>query len=73
MKLVPFALERYFAEYEFAAPYLLCASDCESMSISELLAHEPDAEKQLSTLWLGYTESLGHPALRQASATRQKA
>ena len=69
MKLEPFALERYFAKYEFTAPYLLCSSDCESMSVAELLNFEPGADRQLSALWLGYTESLGHPALRQAIAT----
>ena len=66
MKLNPFRLERYFAKYEFSAPYLLCSSDCESMELWELLAFEPDARKRFSSLWLGYTESLGDPALRQA-------
>ena len=66
MKLDPFKLERYFARHEFSAPYLLCSSDCESMSIDELLALEPGAEEQFKSLWLGYTESLGNPELRQA-------
>ena len=29
MKIQPFQLERYFAQYEFSAPYLLSPSDCE--------------------------------------------
>ncbi len=33
-----FGLERFFARHEFSARYLLCTSDCESMSIDELLA-----------------------------------
>ena len=37
MKLEPFKLERYFARHEFSAPYLLCSSDCESMTLDELL------------------------------------
>jgi hypothetical protein len=37
-KAHPFALERYFALYEFSAPNLLCCSDCEALSMSELLA-----------------------------------
>ena len=41
MTLPPFKLERYFARHEFTAPYLLCASDCEAMSIGELLALQP--------------------------------
>ncbi len=66
MKLEAFQLERYFAKHEFSAPYLLCSSDCESMHVDELLALEPGADQQFKSLWLGYTESLGHPDLRQA-------
>lgn len=66
MKLNAFLLERYFAKHEFSAPYILCASDCESMALEELLAMEADARDQFYSLWLGYTESLGHPELRQA-------
>jgi aspartate/methionine/tyrosine aminotransferase len=68
MKLHPFGLERYFARHEFSAPYLLCASDCESMTLSELLALEPDAQERFASLRLGYTESKGDPALRRAIA-----
>ena len=69
MKLNPFKLERYFAKHEFSAPYLLSSSDCESLTLSELLSLEPDAHGHLEELWLGYTESLGHPELRQAIST----
>ena len=68
MKLDHFRLERYFSRYEFSAPYLLCASDCESMEIKELLALEPGAREQFLSQWLGYTESPGNPDLRQAIA-----
>ena len=68
MKLTPFKLERFFAKHEFSAPYLLCSSDCESMTVGELLAFEPDARDQFESLWLGYTESLGHPELRRLIA-----
>lgn len=64
MKLEPFQLERYFAQYEFEVPWLLCASDCQSMSVGELLALEPGAEARLHELWLGYTEAAGAPELR---------
>jgi aspartate/methionine/tyrosine aminotransferase len=66
MKIQPFRLERYFAEHEFSAPYSLCASDAESMTIADLLAFEPEAQEKLVSLWLGYTETLGAPELRQA-------
>ncbi len=65
MNLPPFKLERYFARYEFTTRYLLCASDCESMSLADLLAFEPGAAERLQELWLGYTESQGDPALRR--------
>jgi aspartate/methionine/tyrosine aminotransferase len=64
MKLPPFKLERYFARYEFNTEYLLCSSDCESMSIAELLAMEKGAVEKFQQVWLGYTESQGSPALR---------
>ena len=42
MRIPPFNLERYFALYEFNAPYLLSSSDCDSFSVRELLdmAHQ---------------------------------
>jgi aspartate/methionine/tyrosine aminotransferase len=64
MNLPPFKLERYFAKYEFNTKYLLCSSDCESMTVADLLALEPEAAKKLQDLWLGYTESQGSPTLR---------
>jgi aspartate/methionine/tyrosine aminotransferase len=68
-KIAPFKLERYFAKYEFTAKYLLSSSDCESLGMQELLAM---ADEQSLALWhdlkLGYTESQGHPLLRQQIA-----
>ena len=69
MKIRPFQLERYFARYEFNAPYLLSSSDCESLPIGELLALEEGAAEQFQNHWLGYTESQGSPELRQAITT----
>lgn len=68
MKIPDFRLERYFAKHEFTARYLLSSSDSESFSVSELLALEAGSEDQFRKLWLGYTESLGHPALRMEIA-----
>lgn len=65
MQLSPFKLERYFAKYEFAAQYLLCSSDCESLTIRDLLAFEPESRDGFERCWLGYTESPGAPSLRQ--------
>jgi aspartate/methionine/tyrosine aminotransferase len=68
MQIPPFKLERYFARHEFSAPYLLCTSDCESVSIGDLLAYEPGAEESFRQHWLGYTESLGALSLRREIA-----
>jgi len=65
MNLPPFKLERYFAKYEFNTEFLLCSSDCEAMSIAELLAMEGGAAEKFGQVWLGYTESQGSPALRK--------
>ena len=37
MQISPFKIERYFARYEFSVDYVLCGSDCESMTIEDLL------------------------------------
>jgi aspartate/methionine/tyrosine aminotransferase len=69
MKIEPFALERYFARHEFSAQYLLSCSDCEALSLAELLEM---ADTETTGLWenlkFGYTETLGHPALRESIA-----
>ena len=64
MNLPPFKLERFFAKYEFNTEFLLCSSDCESMSIADLLAFEHGAAENFQKVWLGYTESQGSPTLR---------
>lgn len=69
MQIAEFSLERYFAKWEFAARHVLGASDVESFSLAELLAlADDDAKQRWSSLKLGYTESLGLPALRQEIA-----
>lgn len=62
----PFKLERYFAEYEFKVRYLLSASDCEALTMAELLAiADPHSLDLWTRLSLAYTESQGHPLLRE--------
>ena len=57
MRIADFALERYFARWEFAVQHVLCASDVEGWSMSDLLAL---ADEQTAAMWsglrLGYTE-----------------
>ncbi|MCP4419011.1 MAG: pyridoxal phosphate-dependent aminotransferase [Chloroflexi bacterium] len=68
MKIAPFATEHFFAEYEFNTPYQLCNSDCETITISELLQMADISLTELGNLSLGYTESQGNPTLREAIA-----
>jgi aspartate/methionine/tyrosine aminotransferase len=69
MRLDPFQLERYFGQYEFSVPFPLAASDCDGLSLEELLSLADVATRNLwETLRLGYTESQGHPLLRQEIA-----
>ena len=66
MNLNPFKLERYFARYEFSVKYQLSSSDCDGLLQSDLVGM---ADQETAKLWqglsLGYTESLGHPLLRE--------
>lgn len=68
MTIREFRLERYFARWEFAAPYLLSCSDCESMSIADVFELVGEPLSTLTSLRLGYTESQGDPALRTTIA-----
>lgn len=65
MRIQDFKLERFFAKYEFSAPYLLSSSDCESMTVGELLDIAGRPRGELDDVWLGYTETLGAPELRR--------
>ncbi len=65
MRIADFALERWFARWEFAVRHLLCASDVQGYPMAALLDL---ADDETAGLWrdlrLGYTESTGHPLLR---------
>ena len=71
MDIEPFTLERYFARHEFSARYLLSSSDCEPLRLAELLGMaDGEARAMWDGLRLAYTESAGHPLLREAIAAR---
>jgi aspartate/methionine/tyrosine aminotransferase len=72
MQLPAFKLERYFARYEFNVKYVLCASDCESFSIQDILALEPGADDKFNNHGLGYTESQGSRSLQREICTLYK-
>jgi len=65
MNIKPFKLERYYTQHEHTAKYSLCNSDCEAMTIAELLALEDGARAAFDNTWLGYTETQGDPQLRE--------
>jgi len=69
MPIEPFHLERYFADFEFETPILVGASDCESLSVGELLDLEPDARERFEAMGLGYTHSDGGAELRGVIAS----
>ncbi|MCB8964575.1 MAG: aminotransferase class I/II-fold pyridoxal phosphate-dependent enzyme [Bacteroidales bacterium] len=67
MRIKDFAVERYFARYEFSAKYLLSSSDCDGYAMNYVLGLASDSERQLwEKLTLGYTETLGSEFLRNA-------
>jgi aspartate/methionine/tyrosine aminotransferase len=72
--LPDFRIERYFSRWEFTARHHLTASDAETWSVPELLELADDADRKAwETLRLGYTETYGSPALRQAVAATYSA
>ncbi len=69
MRIADFTLERYFARWEFAVKHVLCASDAEPYRLAEVLElADDDSRRRWESLSLGYTESLGLPALRDEIA-----
>ena len=68
-RIEDFALERYFARWEFSVRHQLSASDVEPFTLPELLQlADDDSRARWERLSLGYTESAGLPALRDEIA-----
>jgi aspartate/methionine/tyrosine aminotransferase len=68
--LRPFALEVFLSKWEFTARYHLCASDVQSITLSELLGLADAADRAAwDQLYLGYTETRGAPSLRETIAS----
>jgi aspartate/methionine/tyrosine aminotransferase len=68
-RLPDFALEQYFAQWEFKARYHLTASDAQTITIGELLdLAGGDAREEFLALPLGYIPTWGTDALREAVA-----
>lgn len=71
MPMLPdFRLETYFSRWEFSARFHLTASDAQTMTVRELLdLADGDGRHRWETLHLGYTQTYGLPALREAIAS----
>lgn len=68
--LPDFALEVYLGQHEFTAQHHLTASDAESLTLNELLAHGNDDDRRaFGELSLGYTPTWGGDDLRTAIAS----
>jgi aspartate/methionine/tyrosine aminotransferase len=73
LEIKDFAIERYFARYEFSTNYLLSSSDCDGFSLKYVLDLASDEEiGSWHNLKLGYTETAGSPALRNAISKHYK-
>ncbi len=67
MKIKDFAVERYFAQYEFKTKYLMSSSDCDGYPMEYVLSLASETEKERwNRLTLGYTETRGSIELREA-------
>jgi aspartate/methionine/tyrosine aminotransferase len=67
--LADFKLEVFFSQWEFRARHHLTASDAQTMPLAELLAlADPEQLSAWGALELGYRETYGSPAIRQAIA-----
>ena len=69
MDIAPFQTEQFFARFEFNTPFQLCNSDCETVSVEELLRLAGRPLEALGRQRLGYGESRGGPDLRRAIAS----
>jgi aspartate/methionine/tyrosine aminotransferase len=71
MPMLPdFRLETYFSRWEFTARFHLTASDAQTMTVRDLLdLADADGRDQWEHLNLGYTQTWGLPALREAIAS----
>lgn len=69
LTLPDFHLEVYFSRWEFAAKYVLAASDAESLALGDLLAMGTEEDRTaFERLGLGYVPTWGGDELRRAIA-----
>ncbi len=62
-------VEQFFGEWESGVEHLACASDVDGLTMGELLRlADPETKSLWDELELGYTDTTGHPLLREAIA-----
>jgi aspartate/methionine/tyrosine aminotransferase len=60
-------VEQFFGEWDARVEHVACASDVDGLSMRELLQlADPETRALWEGLELGYTDTLGHPLLREA-------
>ena len=62
MKIEAFATEHFFAKYEFTTPYQLCNSDCETVTVEELLAMTDMSLEEFRASVIGLYRVVGQSA-----------
>ena len=62
MKLKEFAVERYFAKYEFTAKYMLSSSDCDGFSLNEVSKLAGPAGHLFKMYWCNHCSNHKHLA-----------
>lgn len=60
-----FETEEYFSRYEFSRPYQLASSDCESVTVAELIQIGGGSVEEFSKISLGYPEMTGSRLIRK--------
>ena len=70
MSIRSFETEEYYAKYEFSKPYLISVSDCESISIDELIHLGGGSTEEFLKTKLGYPEMPGSELLRSEIASQ---
>lgn len=69
MRIAPFAIERWFGKYEFNCKYNIAESGVHPLTLGELLSYAGQPAEALMDISLGYVDSLGTYAVREAIAT----
>lgn len=69
MNIPNFETEEFYAKYEFSKPHLISVSDCESVSVGELIRMGGGSLYEFSEIKLGYPEMPGSEGLRREIAS----